>query len=1052
MLRSIWRSACLSFFVVSCGSASAQISPTDSLKSLHPAAGMEVSLWASEPMVRNPTAMEIDSRGRVWIAEGLNYRMKQKEFDSMSRVADADQIKILSDTNGDGKADQVTVFADNIFPVPLGLAVEEIWKDGVQTGTRVYTGNSPNLLVLEDTDGDDIADRRHTLLTGFRGVDSDHGLHGMTFGPDGKLYFTVGDARYGADKLKTGEPTLDVMDQSGQRVTSSNVGTTLRVNRDGTQLKILSSGHRNNYEAAVDSFGNVFGSDNDDDGDRGCRMYWVLEGGEYGYQHPDSPRHWAEELPGIIPKLVGTGNGSPSGLVVYEGSLLPEQYHGAVLQIDAGTHQVNSHPLVRHGAGFRSDYDVLLKGDDDWFRPVDVSVATDGSLFVCDWYDAGVGGNRFSDQTTGRIYRVSAENTKPNTLTFHGDNAAEALQSPNAVARLAARDQLVRQGAGARDELLELLQDTNPVIRARALHVLHGLPTTGQADVAEALHDPDPRIRETSLSLLSESDRDNESNQNLDRILALVDDPDAGVRRALLLAISNQPTEDIGAALQSLTAAWDGRDRFYLEALRVALIHREPEFITRLFSSLAETAIQAGWDEQPIAVPPFYPVGSNDAFLRPQDALPPSNSASRVIGLAWVLQRSEALPAMEQLLSHNQSPSVEQAASLALAGIADPAAGRVLVQRFFADGVTAEGKLEIIRQLGRKLATDWRELTKDDSLSQVFMNALDSPAFQITAIESIANASLVGFEAPLMKLAGDDTQQDVVRVAALTSLGKMKHQPVRALAAKLIDDAQGSPSGGRLALAALETIHSMADDTAQPTLLHALLDENMPLDARRRSLQLIATSFQGANTVLSLQKQTKIAADLESELSFLLHNHSDRRIRLAAEEQLPVKAGSDSAKIHNVQAVLAMQGNVERGRELFANHKDAACARCHRVTGEGALVGPDLASVGMKYGDRELLYHIQYPSGAINYNFVATTFLLEDGRVQNGLVLDRRDGKITLGIATGQQITIDEADIEEERPQSVSLMPEGLVANFTEQQLSDLIEYLLTLRQGDAVQ
>jgi putative membrane-bound dehydrogenase-like protein len=399
---------CVAMCVVCDFPLHAQDSPADSLATLHPAQGLEVSLWASEPMVNNPTSMSIDSRGRVWVSEGLNYRMKMKQFDTLKRVEDADRIKILSDTDGDGQADQMTVFADNLFPVPLGLAIEELWENGKQIGTRAYVGNSPDLLVLEDIDGDDKADRRYALLTGFRGVDSDHGLHGMTFGPDGRLYFTVGDGRYGADGVQAREKTFDVIDRSGRRASASNFGTTLRVNRDGTQLHVLSSGHRNNYETAVDSFGNVFASDNDDDGNRGSRMIWVIDGGEYGYQHPDSSRHWAEELPGIIPKLVGTGNGAPAGLTVYEGDMLPQRYFGAVLQIDSGTHQVNSHPLHRHGAGFRSDYDVLLKGDDAWFRPVDLSVAPDGSLFVCDWYDAGVGGNRFSDQTTGRIYRLTA--------------------------------------------------------------------------------------------------------------------------------------------------------------------------------------------------------------------------------------------------------------------------------------------------------------------------------------------------------------------------------------------------------------------------------------------------------------------------------------------------------------------------------------------------------------------------------------------------------------------------------------------------------------------
>ena len=116
----------------------------------------------------------------------------------------------------------------------------------------------------------------------------------------------------------------------------------------------------------------------------------------------------------------------------------------------------------------------------------------------------------------------------------------------------------------------------------------------------------------------------------------------------------------------------------------------------------------------------------------------------------------------------------------------------------------------------------------------------------------------------------------------------------------------------------------------------------------------------------------------------------------------------------------------------------------------GTLVGPDLASVGLKYGGKELLYHIQYPSGAINYSFTAITFLLEDGRVLNGLVINRDEGQITLGIATGQQITFSADEVEEERPQTVSLMPKGLVANLTQQELADLIEFLLNLRQGDA--
>jgi len=166
----------------------AQISPLQSARQLKPAAGLEATLWASEPLLVNPTNIDVDSRGRVWVAEGLNYRLTRGGNQRFHRIEEADRIKILEDTDGDGKADKVTVFADRIFPVPMGIAVEEHYdKGGKYQGCRVFVGNSPDLLVLEDTDGDDKADKRYPLLTGFGGIDSDHGVHGMVLGLDGKL-------------------------------------------------------------------------------------------------------------------------------------------------------------------------------------------------------------------------------------------------------------------------------------------------------------------------------------------------------------------------------------------------------------------------------------------------------------------------------------------------------------------------------------------------------------------------------------------------------------------------------------------------------------------------------------------------------------------------------------------------------------------------------------------------------------------------------------------------------------------------------------------------
>ena len=466
----------VALFAIRPPGAVAQVKAQETTRRLKPAAGLEATLWAAEPLLVNPTNIDIDSRGRVWVAEGLNYRLTRGGNRRFHRIEDADKIKILEDTDGDGKADKATVFADRVFPVPMGIAVEEHYdKAGKYTGCRVFVGNSPDLLVLEDTDGDDKADKRYALLTGFGGIDSDHGVHGMVLGLDGKLYFTHGDGCCSVQQDHSERPqNFDVVDKSGRHVSSDQLANTLRVNRDGTQFEIICDRQRNNYETSVNSFGNIFTSDNDDDGNRGCRVIWAMDGGHYGYHTPGSPRHWGEEVPGNVPKLVGTGNGSPCGIMVYEGELLPPEYRGAVLEVDAGSRQVNFFPLTRKGAAFRTQYKVFLAGDDPWFRPVDACAGPDGSVFVADWYDAGVGGHAFSDQTTGRIYRVAPKGHKSQKVDVDfatPEGLFAALKSPNIATQDAARRGLIARGKEA--NVVGDVATSSSMNRTRSIVLVH---------------------------------------------------------------------------------------------------------------------------------------------------------------------------------------------------------------------------------------------------------------------------------------------------------------------------------------------------------------------------------------------------------------------------------------------------------------------------------------------------------------------------------------------------------------------------------------------------
>ena len=228
------------------------------LKQLKVADGLEATLFALEPMVVNPADMDVDSKGRVWVTEGANYRLFQKWG---KLRPEGDRIMILEDSDGDGVADKQTVFYQgNDINSALGICV---------LGNKVIVSCSPNVFVFTDEDGDGKADKKEVLFTGISGVDHDHAVHSFTFGPDGKLYFNFGNE---GRQIKRPDGT-PVTDKYGNVVSKAGKpyrqGMVFRCNMDGSEFEVLGNNFRNNYEVAVDSFGTLWQSDNDDDGSMG---------------------------------------------------------------------------------------------------------------------------------------------------------------------------------------------------------------------------------------------------------------------------------------------------------------------------------------------------------------------------------------------------------------------------------------------------------------------------------------------------------------------------------------------------------------------------------------------------------------------------------------------------------------------------------------------------------------------------------------------------------------------------------------------------------------
>ncbi|MDX1564620.1 MAG: NPCBM/NEW2 domain-containing protein, partial [Phycisphaeraceae bacterium] len=394
---------------------------------------LEITLWATSPLFSNPTNMDIDYKGRVWVAEGRRYRKLARKF------PEGDRIVVLEDTDQDGKADSSHVFVQEpALVAPLGVAVID---------NKIIVSQPPDLIVYTDVDRnakfDPSKDKRKVLLTGFAGKNHDHSLHSLTAGPSGQWYFNFGNkGAHVKDKegweLKAGSP-YSMRKVAGKPSSDGHVylgGVALRVNPDGTGMRPIGHNFRNSYEQTVTSYGDVFQNDNDDP--PAARTTWLMEYGNAGYASNDGKRswradkrwgqstpiaEWRQEDPGSMPAGDFYGGGAPTGITYYESGPLGAKYRGLLLSCEPTRNTIFGYLPEPDGAGFKLERFIFLttnpEGDfagadfrrgkmgrlKTLFRPSDVTIGPDGAIYVADWFDARVGGHATHDKgQTGSIY------------------------------------------------------------------------------------------------------------------------------------------------------------------------------------------------------------------------------------------------------------------------------------------------------------------------------------------------------------------------------------------------------------------------------------------------------------------------------------------------------------------------------------------------------------------------------------------------------------------------------------------------------------------------
>ena len=890
----------------------------NSLKRFTVADGLEVSLFACEPQVVNPTDMDIDERGRVWIAEGANYRSSFQRWGVLrpggDRIVTLERMK-------DGTVKETVFYQDPSVNSALGICV---------LGNKVIVSDSPNVFVLTDTDGDGQADTRDLLFTGIGGKDHDHGIHAFSFGPDGKLYFNMGNegrelhapvtARVALHGPIEDAPMKPVVDLEGNEVKAQGkpyrMGMVFRCNLDGSAVETLAWNFRNNYEVAVDSFGTLWQSDNDDDGNRGVRINYVMEHGNFGYCDemtgegwstgwekarakgaPEDTRifyEWHQYDPGVVPDLLHTGAGAPTGILVYEGNLLPEVFRNQMIHCDAGTRVVRSYPVQAQGAGYQARTEDLLKTSDEWFRPSDACVGPDGSLYVADWNDAGVGGHYMADQKletmTGRVYRVAPRGHPASVPPLDLGTAAgcvQALQSPNLSTRYLAWTRLNAMQGQAESSLAGLWSSGDPRMRARALHLLARFKGSENRYVLEALKDSDPDLRITGLRIARERQLD-----LIPLVKLLSHDLSSAVRRECALVLRHQASPEARQLWAQLALQFDVSDRWYLEALGI------------------------GADRQWDACLDAWRAAAGQQW---------NSAAGREI--VW-RSRSTNTPALLVAILNDKSLSAADCDHFlhAFDFIAGPEREAALLELVTVpreanrDALTIEA---LHRLKGINLETH-------PGVKLVLAKLLGEMQGTAQFVAMVGEFQIKGQAAGLLEIA----EQDPGIPAGVDAMRLLlKQQDLDLLTQSL---------GGTNALHVAQVLGSTGEREIVPLLAPLVQDSARDLALRKQVVRSLARVQEGAAALLELAKAQKLPDDLKLVASSELNSLRWDNLRAQAVQLLPMPASLNAQPLPPISELVKKKGDPVAGSAVF-QRETVACFKCHQINGAGTDFGPNLS-------------------------------------------------------------------------------------------------------------
>ena len=1043
--------------------------------------GMTGRLFAAEPMVANPVAFCFDEKGRIFVAE--TFRQSKGVEDNRSHmnwllddlaattVADRiamfkkylpadvqkygiehDRIRRLEDTDGDGVADQVSVFADGFNAIEEGTGAGLLAVNG-----KVYYTCIPKLWQLEDRDDDGVADERTALFDGFgvRVAFRGHDLHGLIRGPDGRLYFSIGDRGY----------NIELPDQ--RRLVQPDQGAVFRCELDGSNLEVFCQGIRNPQELAFDDFGNLFTGDNNSDGGDRARWMYLTEGSDTGwrmyYQYLADRGPWSREklwhLPHagqpayIVPPVAHFADG-PSGLAYYPGTGLDQKYQGNFFLADfrgqAANSGIRNFSLVPKGASF----ELVNAEQFVWsILATDVEFGYDGGVYVSDWVDGwdGLGKGRiyrFQDETQGqsavvqeveKLMRNGFESRSPAellALLAHPDSrirqraqfrlveteaASElvtaALKGETLFARLQGIwgiGQLGRKNSAAIEPLLELFQDPEPEIRAQLSRICGDARySEAAAGLTRLVKDPSPRVRSLAAIAVGKLKHPAAYAALLEALVENRDD-DPTLRHGLVMGLVGVATPEQLVATTRIPvpavrlAAVVALRRLVHPALSIFLQDSDPAVVAEAARAIHDLPVVSAI---PALAERLNQPGMSDPVLR------------RVLNANFRLGTTE---------------HAERVAAFAGNPLNDPSLRAEAISEL--DEWNTPGPLD-------RVTNEYRPLNpREVAIATLIAPWLETyfsgpPPVQEALVKLVGHHQISQGEPNLIELLADTKNSSpTLRVLALSALDAINSQGLSAPVELGLQDPDATVRSQ-----ALKILSRINPARAVP-LLAKILDGDSWSEQQAAISALAGLKREDADGVLARLLDQLLAGKTSPnvELELLTAAKERQTPRLLAKLQAYLKTRREDDPLKEYRETL-VGGDSGRGREIFLGRMDLSCRRCHSTEGSKSEVGPDLSRIGLEKTREYLLESIVEPNRQIARGFETAILEMAEGKVYAGIIKDDEGEQVSLQLPDGQILKLDKSGIED-RTTGKSGMPEDLVKKLTKFELRDLIEYLTTLK------